>query len=952
MAGDAAGDAYPAEQPERATQIEQGQQYWHDEPGWEPSQGEYRFVYANGQLEISPFHKHDELLQHAGAGEGHTGPVAAGFVVVTSNTATWEVDSNMNVKGLDRIFRDYTKKVGWDWGGITNIEGEPFSDEFAPKRGRRLQYVWDQDDEHLRISSAPTSIVALGSDRVTQGRESHLLSGTMHIEGRRAYVSHICEGATQALYDFCDDQGLILYAANDNVIKTIEDLELGNTGDNDGEFDKPQLDERQPGGIYSCPICNRLFPTWDLYQKHRKVEAMDDGGEPQEDGKFPELPDMDDANPAHFTEQQPAIMPTSRKEASRVDGFEEAEADMFFTAYWAGSPVGYAALHNGKLSKLHGVLPNIKEHLTAKVQRYAEKEPKDLLDAPIPFIYDIEEDGIHLGHPGARTSDIPGRFTPGGIVEGMYEPGGKVVIRTMTNMPYTVRHMIELWYYQHPELSVTQVKLQDDKGGTTKIADNANIGGYIASLVAADPAAHQAVKALQDAGGKVFAVGGAVRDAIRGEDPKDIDLMVTGLPAADVRASLDRLPGRNEVTGKDFGVFRYHNRDSEVEVALPRKERSTGGGHRDFDVTTDHKMRPEEDLFRRDYTANAMAVDLSNGKLIDPYGGKEDIQRSILRAHNPDALSEDPLRIVRGLVANARHGFVPDDSTREQMKANAKSLEQLPPERIQAELDKLMAAKNPAQAIRLAHETRVLPFIFPEVDQAFGYNQNNPHHELELGDHLTSVLERASEKSDDPDVRLAALLHDIGKPASAWQDPDTGSNHYYEKRMPDGTTLGANHEDVGAEMAQKLLSRLRFPNNRVNRITTLIKHHMWAPFTTERGARKFLHRVGENNADDLMTIRWADQGGKSAYPGTPPKANSADINLEAQQNLLNHVRNQGQPTTQASLAINGNDLIQAGVPQGPQIGRVLQALTDAVVENPQLNNRDQLLTLALEHATL
>jgi tRNA nucleotidyltransferase (CCA-adding enzyme) len=390
-------------------------------------------------------------------------------------------------------------------------------------------------------------------------------------------------------------------------------------------------------------------------------------------------------------------------------------------------------------------------------------------------------------------------------------------------------------------------------------------------------------------------------------------------------------------------LSRYRNKGHDVEIALPRREHSTGEGHRDFSVQADPKMSPSEDLFRRDFSANAMAVDLKTGHLIDPYGGANDIKSGTLRSHNPESLSEDPLRVVRALVANARHGLVPDDATKQQMAQHSASLTHLPPERIQAELDKLFAADNPAQAIRLAHDTGALQYILPEVDQAFGYDQNNPHHEYELGDHLTNVLERASEKNKDRDVRLAALLHDIGKPDSAWVDPITGSNHFYKKRLDDGSYIGANHEELGAEQTNALMNRLRYPNDRIKRVTDLVQHHMFPAFTSEKGARKFLNRVGDH-ADDLLDIRWADQGGKSEYPSNAKTG--LDLSTDTQRNLIEQVRNQQQPTNQSQLALNGNDLIQAGIPKGPQMGLLLKRLTDAVVEDPTLNTKDKLLELA------
>lgn len=717
---DMTGDAFPGEEPQRSEDL----QYLHDEPDWEPAQGEYRFVYGGGQLEVSPLHKHEELAEHAGLGADHAGPMAMGYIVVTNNKATWETDSNMNVSGLNRIFKDYTKHVGWDWGGITNVEGEPISDEFAPKKGHTLHYVYDREDDHLWIGRAPVSELALRSSSDLGGERDQLYPGKLRVLGRSAYVygDLSAQGAIRSLYDYCEDNGLILYAANDNVLKHIPDLEQFNLGDPNGQGEDHQYpagpqDEREPSGVYRCPVCQRLFPGWYEYQEHRKKEGDDYGQEPVEDGGFPE-PDMDATSPTHFTEQQPNIIPMASKEAARVYGYESGEGD-HFVAYLHGSPIGYARVNQGRLSALHASSKKTRTALLWKVSRYAVKEPKDLLEAPMPFIYDVQKDEVTVGHPGTRTSDIPGRFTPGGIVEGTYEPGGKVILRSMTSQPYTVRHLVQLWYYSHPELSVQSVHLQDDEGGTTKLASD-GVGGYVSALVASDPAAHAASQALQAEGGKVYAVGGAVRDAVIGIEPKDIDLMVQGLKPADVQAILNGLPGRTDVTGRDFGVFRYRHQGSDVEIALPRKERSTGPEHRDFHVQADPNLSPEEDFYRRDFSANAMGVDLANGRLIDPYGGVEDIRRGVLRAHNPDSLKEDPLRVVRALAANARHGLVPDDATRQQMAEGATSLEHLPAERVQAELDKIFSSPHPHHAIRLAQETGVLPYLLPEVSNALG----------------------------------------------------------------------------------------------------------------------------------------------------------------------------------------------------------------------------------------
>lgn len=1007
---DYAGDAYPAEEPQAADDSDRfndswndpEQNYWHDEASPTTPEGLYQFVYANGQLEVSPNHSHDELAGHAGVDPaGHTGPFAAGHVAVTNGKATWEVQANVNLHSMFRIFKDATKNYGWVWGGMTDSEGQPLIEDFAPKKSAiTLHYAFD--GEQLYLGAVPPALLALSSG-VTGGRP---VTGTLRVLGGAAIMDAHGGGVEilPALFEWAADNGLTLYAGNDNVIKTIPDLQEGNNYDTSGNDSRNPMeqsapDERLPAGLYKCPGCDQLFPNWHEYQKHRREQES--WGDPDRsnngDRGLPEPDPGQFGDGAHFTEmrQEPGIttghvvvLPArSWKEAARVDGFAkyakafgfDNDSHHLYVAYRNGDPLGYAAVTpDGGITMLHAIKENqgigqalystltkqyrslytnaAHDKTTALLQKRgwvqsngqlwrwsAEKAPTDMLDASVPFIYDVDSDKIFVGHPGARTSDIPGKFTPGGIVEGTYEPGGKVIIRSLTSIPYTVRHMIELWYYTHPELEVKSVHLKDDAGKDTKLASQ-DIGTTVRTYAAMDPAVQTASSALQQAGGQVFAVGGAVRDAVLGKEPDDIDLMVTGLPFEKVNHLLELLPGTVVHEGKSFGIFHYHLKGSEVHIALPRTEQSTGEGHKHFTTQSDHTMSPEQDFARRDFTANAIGVNLGTGEIVDPYGGRRDIESGTLRTLSPQSLAEDPLRVVRAIVANAKHGLTPDENTRAQMAANADGLTHLPAERIQHELDKLMASDNPARAIRLAHETGVLKHILPEVDAAFGYDQNNPHHEKELGDHLLSVLDRASRKTKDPDLRLAALLHDIGKPASAWKDPETGTNHYYEEHR-DGTILGADHEKVGAEMATQRMKALKYPTDRTTRVSELISGHMWPAFTTSRGARRFLHRVGDH-ADDLFTLRWADQGGKSAYPTDP------SLNLDTQRRLTDQARNAGEATTQSQLAINGNDLIAAGIEPGPIMGQILNHLTDQVVDDPTLNNPATLLQLAQDYARI
>jgi tRNA nucleotidyltransferase (CCA-adding enzyme) len=291
---------------------------------------------------------------------------------------------------------------------------------------------------------------------------------------------------------------------------------------------------------------------------------------------------------------------------------------------------------------------------------------------------------------------------------------------------------------------------------------------------------------------------------------------------------------------------------------------------------------------------------------------------------------------------NARYGLTPDERTRQEMKANAHNLALESPDALQPIYDKLFAAKHPADAIRLAHETGLLKHIFPEVETHWDYDQNNPHHSYPLGEHLLNVLENTASKSHDPDLRVTALLHDVGKPASRWDDPATGISHYY--RGPNGE--GDDHHSVGAGMAEQRLRALRWPVSRINRISHLIEHHMFPNFSSAKGARKFLHRVGDQHADDLLTLRWADQHGK----GQTPEEIAARTGADQMRGLVEQSRSMQAPTSQSALAINGNDILALGVKPGPQIGQILRKLTDDVVEDPYLNTPEALIQRAQEYA--
>jgi tRNA nucleotidyltransferase (CCA-adding enzyme) len=462
-----------------------------------------------------------------------------------------------------------------------------------------------------------------------------------------------------------------------------------------------------------------------------------------------------------------------------------------------------------------------------------------------------------------------------------------------------------------------------------------------------NPSAKTAFERLSAAGGQVYVVGGAVRDALMGKSPKDIDLMVAGLTGDQIVQTL-KGEGAVNLTGKDFGVYRFKapGASDEVEIALPRSERSTGSGHKDFEVNADPFLDPSVDLSRRDFTINAMAWHPETSTFLDPHGGMNDLKQGNLSLVSDNAFEDDPLRIVRALVATARYGFTPDSALVESMQEHASAIRHLPGERIQMELDKLLSAPDPAQAFELAEQTGVLDYIAPELSGTVGFDQRNPHHNLDVFKHTMQVLRVASTLSNDPDLRLAALFHDSGKPDSFWLDPhapEGGGGHFYKKRLDDGSDIGQDHEQVGGDLVTEFMNRLRYPKKRIERVETLVRNHMFPYFNSAKGARKFLRFVDNDpkTAFDLLNLRQADASGKVGG-----EMNEYDTEALAKSRaLVTQVLDEGENISKTDLAINGHDLIQLGYKPGPQFREILNRLHDAVIEDPSLNNRDDLLGL-------
>jgi tRNA nucleotidyltransferase (CCA-adding enzyme) len=429
-----------------------------------------------------------------------------------------------------------------------------------------------------------------------------------------------------------------------------------------------------------------------------------------------------------------------------------------------------------------------------------------------------------------------------------------------------------------------------------------------------------------------YLVGGAVRDELIGLESKDADFVVPGVDYEGLHAALAP-HGRVEeleVAGRRVGARLYPTdttlralAPAGIEFAPPRAERSTGPGRHDFEIVADPGLSIEDDMGRRDFTVNALARRLDTGEIVDPFGGAEDLRNHVLRTVRPRSFAEDPLRIVRGLRLVSQLGLEPSEETLEQMREEASSVRLVSGERVGGglhadglgELSKLLLGREPARALRLARDTGVLTALLPEFEQAVGFEQGSDRQHLPLDEHIFEVVQAAADAGAPLAVRLGALFHDLGKPVA-----------------------NGKHAERGARLAAEAMRRLRYPTRLRTYVTRLVRAHAFPlDAVDELRARRFLREHGDQLAFDLVAHKEADLRGKQV----------SDEELAAAARLRTLLEQErDQPHRLTDLAVDGSDLIELGYEEGPALGRALESLLDAVVEEPALNTRDQLLDRA------
>ncbi len=443
---------------------------------------------------------------------------------------------------------------------------------------------------------------------------------------------------------------------------------------------------------------------------------------------------------------------------------------------------------------------------------------------------------------------------------------------------------------------------------------------------------------IRSLGLDAYVVGGAVRDELLGIEHADEDFLVPGVDQAGLRAALEP-HGRvedMEVHGQLVGV-RFYPRDREIrrlvpagiELTPPRAERSTGPGHRDFEIVADRTISIEDDMARRDFTVNAIAKRLETGEIVDPFAGVADLDRRQLRTVSPESFREDPLRILRGLRLVSQLGFTLPAETESQMRADAGGLRHVSGERIgggleadgMGELSKLLLGLRPLDALRIARDTGVLVEVIPEFGAAIGYDLGTARQPVPLDEHIFAVVQNAADAGASLPVRLSALFHDLAKPDADANDGD--------------------HAQLGARTAGRIMRRLRYANTlRQEVVRVVAAHAFWLDGPIDDVfARRFLASHGLGRAREILLHKRVDLAAKVVEPWELEHLALLEREVEEQCDA---------PYRLGDLSVDGRDLIELGYGEGPILGAELARLLDVVIDDPAANDRDTLLGLARE----
>lgn len=424
------------------------------------------------------------------------------------------------------------------------------------------------------------------------------------------------------------------------------------------------------------------------------------------------------------------------------------------------------------------------------------------------------------------------------------------------------------------------------------------------------------LQALEQNGFEAYVVGGCVRDALLGKTPHDWDICTAALPEQ-VKACF---PGISIIeTGIQHGTVTLVENGEPYEITTFRADGAYSDGRRPDSVAFVRSIG--EDLSRRDFTVNAMAYHPQKG-LIDLYGGQADLSAGVLRCvgNAETRFREDALRILRALRFASVFGFRLEAETARAAAACRALLSVVSAERIAHELEGILCGRD-VEAVLLQYR-EVLAEPIPELARTFGFAQKNPYHRVDVWTHTVRAV---SAVPSETCLRLAALLHDLGKPDSFSLD-DAGTGHFF------------GHEERGAAIAGEILRRLRFDFKTVKTVELLVRYHDSDLAATQACARRWLGRLGEETLRGLLALKKADIRAQSGY-----RAEERLTLLQEFTVCMETVLREGQCISRADLAVNGRDLIASGVPEGPDVGAALDRLLELVISGEAENRKEVLL---------